>query len=177
MNSEAIYDVCKSATLITSFNHLGMCTSYGEPMRFQSDTASCTVEGSEGTVPFPNHFNRTMFTMGAFDNFDHDETTLSGIGGSHDTVTALFQDHGGVQERKPRISETNVNHGPKAFNTDLKCQELKEFCKPSKKADLHSCSYCRLGTINFILYCIVLYCIAQGLCRFSRTSSKTGCFG
>ena len=84
-------------------------------MRFQNDVASYTIESCDDTVPFPSHFNRSMFTMAAFDNFDHEEATLSGIGGSHDTVMVLFQDDGGQQERKPRISGTNVKHGPRVF--------------------------------------------------------------
>ena len=138
MNSEAIYESCKSATLITSFNHLGLCISYQELMRHQTDMATYSVESSKDTVPFPSHFNSSMFTMAAFDNFDHDEATLSGIGGSHDTVTVLFQDkdHERHQAHKPRISETGILHGPKAFNINLPCQQLKTFYKPSKKADL-----------------------------------------
>ena len=136
MNSEAIYDACKSATLITSFNHFGLCLSYDELMRFQNDMATFTVKSCDEAVPFPNHFDRSMFTTAAFDNFDHEEATLSGIGGSHDTVSVLFQDDGGLQERKPRVSETNVQHGPRVFNSQLKCQNLQIFHKPSRKADL-----------------------------------------
>ena len=138
MNSEAIYESCKSATLITSFNHLGLCVSYQELMRHQTDMATYSVKSSKDTVPFPSHFNASMFTMAAIDNFDHDEATLSGIGGSHDTVTVLFQDkdHETQQAHKPRISETGILHGPKAFNINLPCQQLKTFYKPSKKADL-----------------------------------------
>ena len=138
MNSEAIYDACKSSTLITSFNHFGLCTSYDELLRFQNDMASFTIEASEGDVhvPFPSHFTRNMFTMAAFDNFDHEEATLSGIGGSHDTVTVLFQDDGEQNRKKPRISQSKVEHGPKSFDTELQCQNLQTFHKPSHRADL-----------------------------------------
>ena len=136
MNSEAIYDACKSATLITSFNHFGLCTSYDELLRYQNDMASFTIESCEGGVPFPSNFNSNMFTMAAFDNFDHEEATLSGIGGSHDTVTVLFQDDGAQKENKPRISQSKVKHGPKSFDTQLQCQNLKNFHKPSHRADL-----------------------------------------
>ena len=136
MNSEAIYDSCKSATLITSFNHFGLCTSYDELMRFQNDLASFTVEASIEAVPFPSHFSKSNFTMAAFDNFDHEEETLSGIGGSHDTVTVLFQDDDGEHRRKPKVSTTCVKHGPRVFNTELSCQNLKEFYRPSHRADL-----------------------------------------
>ena len=127
MNSQAIYDACKSATLITTFNHFGMCSSYDELMRHHNDMASFTIESSNETVPFPNHFESGSFTLGAFDNFDHDEATLSGMDGSHDKVTVLFQESGSSAPRKPKILETNIQHGPKTFNTDLKCQQLKQF--------------------------------------------------
>ena len=136
MNSQAIYDSCKSATLITSFNRFGLCASYDELLRHQSDMASYTVESSSDTVPFPSHFDKTVFTVGAFDNFDHDEANLSGMGGSHDTVAVLFQDDGGSDTCKPRRSETDVKHGSRTFTMELKCQSLKDFYKPAKKPDL-----------------------------------------
>lgn len=136
MNSQAIYDACKSKSLITSFSRFGLCSSYDELMRHQNDIASFTVAHSNETVPFPSHFDKGMFTMGAFDNFDHDEANLSGMGGSHDTVTVLFQDDGDSLASKPKRSETNIQHGAKAFNVVLKCQEMKQFFKPSKKPDL-----------------------------------------
>ena len=97
------------------------------------------VESSSDEVPFPSHLGRSQFTIAAFDNFDHKEATLSGIsgiGGSHDTVSMLFQDDDGSKVEKPRISETRTEHGPKTFTCELKCQELQPFYKPAKRADL-----------------------------------------
>ena len=54
--------------------------------------ARFVVESSGVDVPFPSNFERSQFTIAAFDNFDHEEATLSGIGGTHDTVGVLFQD-------------------------------------------------------------------------------------
>lgn len=136
MNSQAIYDSCKSASLITSFNRFGLCSSYDELMRHHNDMALYTVESGHETVPFPSHFEKSMYTIAAFDNFDHDESTLSGMGGSHDTVTVLFQEAGSLTPTKPRLGETSIHHGPKAFHANLPCQELKPFFKPSKKPDL-----------------------------------------
>lgn len=48
------------------------------------------------TVPFLSHFDKALFTVGAFDSFDHDEVNLSGMGGSHDIVTDLFKGEGGI---------------------------------------------------------------------------------
>ena len=136
MNSQAIYEACKSATLITSFNRYGLCSSYDEVLRHHNDMGRFTVESSSDEVPFPSHFSSSQFTIAAFDNFDHNEATLSGIGGCHDTVSVLFQDDNGPKVEKPRISETKTEHGPKTFNCELKCQELQPFYKPAKKANL-----------------------------------------
>ena len=136
MNSQAIYDACKSATLITSFNRYGLCSSYDELLRHHTDMATFIVESSSNEVPFPSHFGSSQFTIAAFDNFDHDEATLSGIGGSHDTVSVLFQDDDGSRIGKPKVSETRTKHGQKTFKCELECQELQTFRKPAKKADL-----------------------------------------
>ena len=55
--------------------------------------ASFVTESRQGRVPLPSQFDPSMFTIVAFDNFDHEENTLSGIGGSHDTVSILMQDN------------------------------------------------------------------------------------
>ena len=38
--------------------------------------------------------------------------------------------------RKPKISESPIEHGSKVFNVELPCQKLKEFLKPSRKPEL-----------------------------------------
>ena len=137
VNGQAIHEACKSKTLITCFNHLGLSVSYDEIRRYHNDMASLVVETSQGNVPIPSHFSSKAFTLAAFDNFDHEESTLSGIGGTHDTVTVLFQDKSPHVNKKPNISESAVIHGSKVFKSELPCQVLKEFTKPSKKAGLH----------------------------------------
>ena len=47
LNSQAVYEACKSATLITSFNRFGLCTSYDEVMRHHTDMASYIVKSSD----------------------------------------------------------------------------------------------------------------------------------
>ena len=122
-----MYETCKSATLITNFNRFGLCTSYHEVVRNHTAMASFIVETCEVGVPFPSDVVPSQITMAAF---DHEEATLSGIGGSYDTVTVLFQ------PAKPHVSETTIQHGEKAFKVDLKCQELQKVCKPAKRQDL-----------------------------------------
>ena len=60
------------------------------------------------------------------DNFDHTEVTLSGIGGSHDTILMLFQNQNKKENspkalsKKPRGSPQNQ----KSLDKILPCQEL-----------------------------------------------------
>jgi hypothetical protein len=136
MNAEAIYSVCKSSTLITSFNHFGLAMSYDELLRYRNDMASYIVENSAGKVPLPSHFDPNKDTIAAFDNFDHDEATESGIGGSHDAVSVLMQDKPTEAHRKPNISQTKVVHGAKQFAMELPCQTQREYFKSAKKPDL-----------------------------------------
>lgn len=136
MNSVAIHDTCKSKTLISSFNKFGLCISYDELMRIHHDTASYTVQSAENGMPLPSSLDANKFTMAAFDNFDHNESTLSGIGSSHDTVAVVFQEKDGAHRGKPNVSETNVVHGPKAFHVELDCQKLQSFIKPAIRPQL-----------------------------------------
>ena len=94
------------------------------------------VASGEEKIPFPSHFDPSVFTVAAFDNFDHDEATLSGMEGTHDMVTVVFQDESTSHKRKPKVSEVGVKHGSKSFHANLNCQQLKEFYKPSRKLDL-----------------------------------------
>ena len=42
-------------------------------------------------VPVPENINCSSIIHGAMNNFDHEENTSSGIGGSHDIILVLFQ--------------------------------------------------------------------------------------
>ena len=48
-------------------------------------------EAGENRVPIGPSIQPNSVIHGAMDNFDHDENTASGIGGSHDTILMLFQ--------------------------------------------------------------------------------------
>lgn len=138
LNSEAIYNACRSKTLISSLNRFGLATSYDEVLRYHCDMASYITESNRGQVPLPSQFDRSRFTIGAFDNFDHEENTLSGIGGSHDTVSILMQDKpaGTLGNSKPNRSQTQVTHRERQFKQELSCQVLKNYIKPAKKPSL-----------------------------------------
>ena len=75
------------AELIQSFNHLGQCIGYDKVRKYHTDMATLTAEKNSNNVPIPSHFDTETFTT-VF--FDHEEATLSGIGGSHDTVSSLI---------------------------------------------------------------------------------------
>ena len=136
MNAEMIHNTCRSKTLITGFNHYGLCISYHELLRYHKDLASYVLSKNTDDVPLPSHFDTHIPSTGAFDNFDHNERTPSGLGSSHDTVSILIQDKPKVICRKPNISQTPVQHGCKAFIGPLPCQSLQEFYKSSKKIEL-----------------------------------------
>ena len=136
LNAEAIHNTCRSRTLISSLNHFGLSISYDELLRYHNDMAAYVLESSDTKVPLPSHFDPESETMGAMDNFDHEEATLSGIGGSHDTVSILMQDNPKSTHGKPNISQTNVDHGATQFKQELPCQTLQDYIKPAKKTIL-----------------------------------------
>ena len=127
MNAQAIHEASKSKTLITSFNHFSLSVNYDELLRYHNNLAKLTVESSRGNVPLPSHFDPGNFTTAAFDNFDHEECTSSGIGGTYGTVAVLFQDKPIQALRKPYISESPIEHGSKVFNAELPVRNLKNF--------------------------------------------------
>ena len=137
LNAEAIHSTCKSKTLISSFNHFGLCMGYQEVRRYHNDMSAYIILSSPDViVPLPSHFDPGIHTTAAFDNFDHDECTDSGIGGSHDTVSILMQQKSPVQPKKPRMSETQVIHGKCHTSEELPCQKLLDYIKPAKKPTL-----------------------------------------
>ena len=135
MNSQIIYELCKSATLLNLFNHLGLGISYDEILRYHFDLCMYTISQG-GEVPFPSHFDPGAYTTAAFDNFDHLEATTSGMNSSHDTVMVLFQDDTKQAIGKPNISDTPVVHGPKNLNTTLPCQNRLEYFRPAVRPSL-----------------------------------------
>lgn len=104
-------------------------------MRIHYDTESYTVQSAENGMPLPSSLDVNKFTMAAYDNFDHNESTLSGISSSHDTVAVVFQEKDGAYRWKPNVSETNVVHGLKAFHLERDCQKL-QFHKARNQATI-----------------------------------------
>lgn len=105
----AVHATSKSASLVKSLNKSGISISYDKVQRHRTRLTLHTIEKCKNTVLIPTHFDPTKFTKAAFDNFDHEECSNSGLGGTHDTVSVLFQNKSKVQKRNPKISDTNVN--------------------------------------------------------------------
>ena len=127
MNAVEIYEKCKSRELITSFNKSGLCISYGSMKKHRNELAKFSVsQSSESGVPLSGHFSPNMFTIAAFDNFDHsDRNTLSGKSSTHDTVTTLFQEMSIEVVSKPNRSEINLKEIKSL--SKLPFQELSHF--------------------------------------------------
>lgn len=119
--AEEIHTTCKSKTLITYLIDLGLSVSYDEILRHQKDLVDFVFTTGTDDVSLPSHLNPEKFTTAAFDNFDHQGATLSDLGGTHDTVSVLYQGKSDGVQRKPRILETGVVHGSKSFQKTLKC--------------------------------------------------------
>ena len=72
-----------------------------------------------------------MFTVGAFDNFDHkDRTSLSGLSASHDTVYTLFQLKTLETSSKPNKGEYDSKNVD--IMEKINCQTVKIYCKAAK---------------------------------------------
>ena len=56
------------------------------------------------SLPFNDDDNESEL-HGSMDNFDHEEATSSGIGGSHDTILMLFQNSNKVENTQKILSK------------------------------------------------------------------------
>ena len=65
-----------------------------------------------------------MLIQGAMDNFDHEENTSSGIGGSHDTILVLFQNCENADQEEVGKSCKSQNDCSKPITHILDCQKL-----------------------------------------------------
>ena len=133
MNAESVHSLGRGGKIVTqTLNHEGLAISYPELRRYQCDLASFTAQHNRDRVGLPSHFDPGQFTSGAIDNWDHEGANVS----EHDTVTVLFQDKPPSSIHKPKISDTEVKHGPQAFKEVLPCQVLSDFHKPARRPDI-----------------------------------------
>lgn len=141
--AQAIHETCKSKTLITSLNHIGLCISYESLQRMNYSFAARAVSLSgNNRVPISPHFARDMPLCASMDNFDHEEDTKSGIGGSHDTVLVLFQEEKQYCNTRQDLNMISdfVGQRQKKLNDLLSCQKLVPFVKPKTRGTI-SCEF------------------------------------
>ncbi|KAG0715207.1 Transmembrane and TPR repeat-containing protein 4 [Chionoecetes opilio] len=101
-------------------------------------------------IALPSHFDPGQFTSGAIDNWDHEGARVS----EHDTVTVLFQDKPVSSPCKPKISDTQVTHGPQAFKEILPYQILSDFQKSARNPDIPA-SYKEAHIVR--VFCSIFY--------------------
>lgn len=131
MLGHSIYEKCKGKQLITGMNKAGLSVSYNELMKARRNLAQFTINSCSNYPAFPSHFTGSNFTVGAMDNFDHEEASLSGMQGSHDAVMVLFQEVPRIVLNKPKLS-TIIQCKPAKRNVALlPCQQLRNYHKPS----------------------------------------------
>ena len=84
-----VYNTDKSKNIITALNRVGLSISYDEILRIRTRLALYTGKKCEINVPIPSHFDKNSYVTAAFDNFDHNEATISGLNSTHDTVLVI----------------------------------------------------------------------------------------
>lgn len=75
-------------------------------------------------MPIPSCFKTDSYTICTFNNFNHEVSTLSSIGGSHDTVGAMLQGKPQDIPVKLCLSETGITSGMKTIQELLPCQKV-----------------------------------------------------
>ena len=126
--AELIHDNSRSKILIQIMNKLGLCISYDELERIDFGLAQRIIDATgSNRTPVPLTIDSSSIIHGVKDNFDHDEGTSSGIGGSHDTILMLFQNKQNVtEEPQKEVSQKpqNSSKNRKSLINILPCQKL-----------------------------------------------------
>ena len=92
--SETIHNISKSKRLIQIMNKLGLSMSHEEMERVDYGlTHKIIKQAGNGRVSVSTSIFSSNIIHGAMGNFDHEEDTISGIKGSHDTVMVIFQNN------------------------------------------------------------------------------------
>ena len=127
--SQSIHDSCKSKCLIQMFNRLELCNSYDDLERVDiAITQEIINLAGPNRVPLPKSINSSSINDSATDNFDHEESTLSEDGGSHDAILVFFQKPG-MKDTTEKISTKSVNicgisANKRSLSQTLDCQTL-----------------------------------------------------
>ena len=172
--AQTIHEVCRSKQLIGIFNRLGISMSYDEVERHNYSLCMRTVEQA-GTnhVPVPQSISPNVLVQGAVDNFDHEENTQSGIGGTHDTVMVLFQniEKQNVKEYNPQLKgDFGFDHRQRALNNKLSCQKLLN-CSINGRGNIPECF--KPGTLNYCKELLVTWKSSYMFFVLSRFVTKS----
>ena len=102
------------------------------------ETELCGENDNEETEPLGIDDDDETELHGTMDNFDHDEATLSGIGGSHDTILMLFQNTNDVRRAQKVFSKkpTDSTQNQRTLDKVLPCQELIKMGKFSGRGKI-----------------------------------------
>ncbi|RXM99467.1 hypothetical protein EOD39_11470 [Acipenser ruthenus] len=135
MTAHSIYDKCKSRDdyIYKPNQRIHQLCQFVEKPKF----AVCLCCAANST-PIPSHFNSTDFTIGALDNFHfEDDSSLSGMAGTHDTVMVLFQDCSGeAPPGKPNVSVAKLKKRRCKLTSELMCQHVGHHRKPVNQPSL-----------------------------------------
>ena len=130
--SETVHDACRSKEPVQLMNRVGLSRSYDKVKWVDSALAQRTFEKtSVHRVPVPSSIQSNDLIQGAMDNFDHDETTKSGTGGSHDMILMLFQNAAHEMGEKPKevSSKPLAEFERKALDRVFDCPKLVHVAK------------------------------------------------
>lgn len=126
--AELIHDTCRSKILLQIFNKLGLSISYHDLLEIDIGLAQRIIDAAgPHRTPVSSDIESSVLIHGAMDNFDHDERTLSGKGGSHDTILMLFQNNPmntGKPFNKMSKKPESMKGGKRSLETILTCQKL-----------------------------------------------------
>ena len=139
--TESVHDTCKSKNLIQILNRMGLCMSYDELQRIDMGLAQRTIDlAGDCRVPLPPVIQDGVMLHGAMDNYDNNESTLSGIGSSHDTIMMLFQNTKEISSEQIEMNKLpdGLSIGRRALEHILDCQKIVRSGKFSRRATVPS---------------------------------------
>ena len=91
--AQTIHSICRSRKLLTILNSLGLCSSYQTVQHVDAGLTNRTLSQMDDSkrIPISSRILDSMPLHAAIDNFDWNENTKHGKGGSHDTVMIIIQ--------------------------------------------------------------------------------------
>ena len=103
--------------------------SYDELERIDTGLATRTIQlAGNNRVPVPKTIDSSAIIHDAVDNYDNEEGTSSGIGGSHDTILMLFQnaENDDGEDQQQQISKVPAEFVTRRRSLEqiLDCQKL-----------------------------------------------------